>query len=1014
MGITYLIKRLFKNPNGSINYISLSLQKEQEKDFQKKYYQDSKSYIRIAFVIVTMLYGAFSYVDTILAGQFYGTFLFIRYLIVMPFLIMVLVLTYTRFFEKIWQWLLFAAFIITGSGIVFMIQKIPHTAQYYMGLMLVLSAGYFCIKLRFILASAAGWLLLLIFNIVMNWYSDISGDFIITANFFYVSANLFSMVASYYIELYNRRNYLLSLSLENKSNEMEAINRDLEGMISQRTKELADNENVLREKMELFQVLFNASPDAIFLIDPNDPHVSWPIIDCNNEACKMNGYTRDEMIGQSIDLLNAHNDTPEEKKAYTEKLKKAKTIRIETKHRHKNGYIFPIEVSTSIINVGGRELILGIDRDISERSTVEEALRNTEKYYRTLIEKAPDGCVLVGLDGKIKYASPAAKRMFGYSDSDTEYPDPNANTHPDDLHCLLKTLEKVYSKPNAVGKHKYRFRKKDGSWIWVESTFTNQFHEDPINALVINFRDITESKLANQALRESEKKYRQLAENITDVIWTTDLNLKTNFVTPSIKRVSGESPEEHLNRRIEDKFPPESLQMIREILAEEFAKESDPHADPDRSRVFELEHIRADGKQHWVEMNVSFIRDNKGLPIGIQGITRDIADRKKAELAQKESEKSYRQLINGMNETVWVINFDGTILDINNRALDVLGYSEEELISNGLGLIDKYLSPEEIAKMIEKLPNDKLQTFETWHTTKAGKSFPVEINSSLITYKGHPAILSIARDITRRKQIEEEIRRLNAELEVRVEKRTAELLESNKELEAFAYSVSHDLRSPLRAINSFTAILNEDHINQEDAEAMRLCAIIRDNTSKMSTLIDGLLNFSRLGRTALQKSVINIGQMAATVFQEIAEPHEKERIRFVNSIRCKAYGDYMLINQVWVNLISNAIKFTSQKEEPEIIIGCKPQNGHLLVSIKDNGAGFDMRYADKLFGVFHRAHNDKEFTGTGVGLALVQRIINRHGGEIWAEGEPGKGATFYFTLPRENKGDSSHIEFHNQ
>ena len=988
MGITYLINRLFKKPDGPINYITLSFSKEEETDFQKKYFRESLSIFRTAFILVIILYGSFSIVDIIIAEENTSYFLFIRFLVVIPFLLTTYLLSFIRIFEKVWQWLTFISMIIGGVGIIAMLQKLPVSTTYYLGLMLVLSAGYFFIKLRFILATLAGWVIVIILNAVMVLHSDISRELLLSLNFFFISANLLNMVAAYYIELYNRRNYLLSKNIEIKSNELEALNSDLEAIISQRTKELADNESVLREKMELFQVLFNASPDAIFLIDPNDPHVSWPIIDCNSEACKMNGYTREEMIGQSIDLLNANKETPEERKAYIEKVKKVKTIRIETKHRHKNGHIFPIEVSTSIINVGGRELILGIDRDISERSTVEEALRKTEKYYRTLIEKAPDGCVLVGMDGKIKYASPAAKRMFGYTETDTEYPDPNVNTHPDDLHCLLKTLEKVYSKPNAVGKHKYRFRKNDGSWIWVESTFTNQFYEDPINALVINFRDITESKLANQALRESEKKYRQLAENITDVIWTTDLNLKTNFVTPSIKRVSGESPEEHLNRRMEDKFPPESLQMIREILAEEFAKESDPHADPDRSRVFELEHIRADGEKHWVEMNVSFIRDDKGLPIGIQGITRDIADRKKAELAQKESEKSYRQLINGMNETVWVIGFDGSILDLNNRALDVLGYSEEELISNGLGLIDNYLSPEEIAKMIEMLPNDKLQTFETWHTTKAGKSFPVEINSSLITYKGHPAILSIARDITRRKQIEEEIRRLNAELEVRVEKRTAELLESNKELEAFAYSVSHDLRSPLRAINSFTAILNEDHINQEDTEAMRLCAIIRDNTSRMSTLIDGLLNFSRLGRTALQKSVINIGQMAATVFQEIAEPHEKERIRFVNSIRCKAYGDYMLINQVWVNLISNAIKFTSQKEEPEIIIGCKPQNGHLLVSIKDNGAGFDMQYADKLFGVFHRAHNDKEFTGTGVGLALVQRIINRHGGVIWAECVP--------------------------
>lgn len=1007
MAITILIKSLFKIPIEPINYITLSFPKEQEKDFQKKYFRDSLNFFRAAFLLVIILYASFAIVDTTNAKEYANYFFLIRFVVVIPVLFFTFILSYFRFFEKIWQWLIFISILIGSIGIIAMIQKLPVSTPYYLGLILVLSAGYFFIKLRFILATLAGWLIVFIFNVVMIVYSEISHELIITLNFFFISANLINMVAAYNIELYNRRNYLISLKLENKTNELEDTNKNLEELVFIRTKALADNESALREKMELFQALFNASPDAIFLIDTNDTQVIWPIIDCNDEACKMNGYTREEMIGQSIDMLNTYKDTAEEKKAYIDRVLEGKIIRIQTNHRHKNGHVFPIEVSTSIIYIGGKRLILGIDRDISERSLNEETLRKTEKYYRTLIEKAPDGCVLVGMDGKIKYASPAAIKMFGYSETDTEFPDPNENTHPDDLHCLLNTIEKVYSIPNEVRKHKYRFRKKDGSWMWIESTFTNQFSEDPINAIVINFRDITESKLANQALRESEKKYRQLADNISDVIWTTDLNLNTNYVTPSIKRLSGETPEEHVNRKMEDKFPPESIKLIKDILAEEFSKESDPEADPDRSRVFEVEHIRADGKQYWIEMNVSFIRDKNGLPIGIQGITRNIDDRKKAELAQKESEKNYRQLINGMSETVWVIGFDGTILDINNRAAKVLEYSREELIGSGLDLIDNCLPSDEIAKMIENIPVDKLQNFETRHTTKSGISFPVEINSSLITYKEQPAILSIARDITRRKQTEEEIRSLNAELEIRVEKRTAELLESNKELEAFAYSVSHDLRSPLRAINSFTAILYEDHLNQQDTEAMRLCSIIRDNTTKMSTLIDGLLDFSRLGRTALQKSVINLGQMAGSVFQEIAEPHERERIRFVNAISCKAYGDYMLINQVWVNLLSNAIKFTSQKSDPEIIISCKPQNGHLLVSIKDNGAGFDMRYADKLFGVFHRAHNDKEFTGTGVGLALVQRIIQRHGGDIWAEGEPGIGATFYFTLPRQKKEKSS-------
>ncbi len=353
---------------------------------------------------------------------------------------------------------------------------------------------------------------------------------------------------------------------------------------------------------------------------------------------------------------------------------------------------------------------------------------------------------------------------------------------------------------------------------------------------------------------------------------------------------------------------------------------------------------------------------------------------------------SRRAIIDSFSDGIVVVDGDNRIVDLNPAAEQLLGVRTLQAIGMSLDpLLPQPKSPlsgsvdggnEVTLKRgdSDRVYDLRISTIQDWQGRVAGRSIGLH-------------------DITKLKLAEEQVRKLNEELELRVVERTNQLELANKELEAFAYSVAHDLRAPLRAIDGFAHILLEDYGRLLDNEGKRVCSVIFNETQHMGRVIDDLLAFSQISHREMDLMPINMDELARAAYYQLTTPVSRERIDFRLAPLPSAISDLTLMREVWINLLSNAIKFSSKVDCAVIEVGFQQDDDRTVYSVRDNGAGFDMRYADKLFTVFWRLHSDKEFEGTGVGLAVVQRLIHRHGGEVWAEGEVDKGATFYFTLP---------------
>lgn len=638
-----------------------------------------------------------------------------------------------------------------------------------------------------------------------------------------------------------------------------------------------------------------------------------------------------------------------------------------------------IKINTINAKSGGIEHLAGLERELLEK----------EVQYRNLADAGPALIWTSGTDKLCNYFNQPWLNFTGRTMQQELGNGWAEGVHKDDFDQCLKTYIDAFGLQVSFDME-YRLMHVSGEYRWIRDLGTPNYDScGTFLGYIGHCFDISDHKKAEVQLNIAVEKWQATFDSITDIITVISKDHRFLEINKAGCDAMGLTREEVVGKKCFELVHGTHSPFVGCPCGVTFQSKQQS-----TSEIFE--HGR------YFQLTAWPIFDDTGEVLAFSHSVRDITEQRMAVQALQESELKFRSIFENVQDVYYDVSLEGILLEIS-PSIETLTrgqYKREDLIGKPMGLF--YAVPEEREALLQILrENGSVSDYELVLKNFDNTELFCSITAKIILDKDHQPIKIIGtlRDIDARKRAEEEIRKLNETLEQRVIQRTSQLEAANREMEAFSYSVSHDLRAPLRGIHGFTQILMEDYADKLDEEGMRLCTSVRDNSLKMGGLIDDLLEFSRLGRSGMQQSVIRMKALVTGIYSELTDAESREKITFEVADISDIRGDENMIRQVWTNLISNAIKYSSKTESPVIRISSVLTSGTIIYCIKDNGVGFDMTYVDKLFGVFQRLHTAQEFVGTGVGLAIVKRIVQRHGGEVWAEAQKDKGAAFYFSLP---------------